>query len=1772
MGQGQRSTLKVKVNVTRSKCDLWSHLTLQVISKVMGQGQMSRGSRSKVEWVKPSLRAMILAGGLMSTSSCIFKSFTSTWKSNMMPALYCCSCLIFNPIFYCRHYDDSYDGYGDDYEREIQEYANYRQQERTRGSGDGSLSPPRGDRRQVRAGSPYSRSPDRYDDSYRDRYSERYRGDNDSQSGDRESTRSSRRREYREDRYTDHYEERTSSSKRERTRGHSPTSSEYSHGRSPTRYRSRSPSPGALRDRKVKGGYSPSRDDYPHRSSRASSPGYVDSYGRTKDRGSLKSDKVKELYMDRDRRERYDSEERTHLSSLIGTKTGQMFSDAKKKRDLDDDRIITKSDLIRKNRLSDEFLREHAARKLGRQLSHGSKDSSHGRLGDLTSDSSKMGAPKNIPDHVLPGKHKRKSKMESRRRSKSKHKKDQPYDPFDDMDHSASSSNSSSSGSSSSDSDSDMDTDASHHDRDSRSGSQASGRHAHADVSKLQEERDDLIKMIKQLDNSGDGLDDDGGRRPFKRARLERMLEMDGDSPRLARLREVEDQIKAKEAAIRASLSGFKPDASLSLRKQMEAQRLKRDHPKGADTVVAAPRRSRDPLGLMSPNDSMDAEGYNSGPEKSPRDMPAEFLSKKKRRDTLDDGHKGRKYRSHKTEDMYSSGDEDNVSHKSSSSSVRPRLSMDGKKSGFESEGSTKSETHDRSRSSSKTEVIVPLYVVGPDVPQDPRTPRSPERDRRDCPIDLAMPKFGIGLFQKAKVAAKPAVTKPLTVTIHNTPTTASAPLSAVSLTSSPHLSPGSNGLMGSPTFSPAGSTSPQLSPTGLGRSGGKKQDLSSLATNVAMPAHEDLDEPPPPPPPPPPNKQSYVEAYLTSQAQIQQEMGGLPPPQQIIPHTPEPNKDGVFTVPSTDSTPQGTTPKSAERDPRKRRDSAAGSLPAMSPVRSEPDTPPVQAPTAPADPADSSVRPSLEERIRALDEKLNLTQTAVQNTTKSVTNTTVMDYREKFRVKKKGDPSTIIKNPSSGGETSDIAKTLLSRKSIFDQDSRRLENIDEKYEPKEGQRIDVFRTMAGVDPSVPGQEAGLMSPPSTPDGAPRFPSSILRNKDGTTPANDPRFSSNAGAAFMGKQPAPPQSELLPQSINSGLDMFPFLTAPKQEDPRASAAFFRKPSTDGVKGNTAVAGKGSFLKKDNTPLGVAAPSVPNASPSTPVRQESAEGAGLISSTPTTPTLPGTPTSVVSTPSTPLTPTTPTKPPASILKKESSFSGSSQPGTPTTPVTPVSLPRPTTPTAPVHEAKVNPPTPSTPITGVSTTPNTSTTNASTPATPTPVVAKKEAKEPTGNNTNVTSNTSNNVTTPVIKKENKENTTGNNVKKEGNTSSNKKQKGGQEDSAAAPPAENTGSNSNTTAVKKEKESSNTSSSHNTSGLLGKRKAQDDTHNSKDSSSSSSSNSKSKSDQKSSHKSSNKNTDKDKDKTTEEPDSKKAKVSSSSSKDKDDKKKQDSSSKSSSHKDGKDKKSTSSNKHSSSSSTKSPDKKHKNDNDKKDPDKQHNKSGDSKSSGSSSSKDKSSKHDGDKSGDSKTKGDSKNSDKKSGDKKDSSHSKSKLADTKHKDKSKDTCSQDKLKGSGGGSGKGDDKHKSDKHKHHSREHSTEKTSKSEHSDKSHKTDSKAKKDTDKSEKSDHKKSEHNSDNKKGEHKDGKSATNKEQKHTEKKADKSSTNPKDSGGNKTKHVKEKEGKDKGGEDRAKHATNPTSSEKKKPQQDKHEKPHEKHKEKPKQEKVSNL
>jgi hypothetical protein len=94
----------------------------------------------------------------------------------------------------------------------------------------------------------------------------------------------------------------------------------------------------------------------------------------------------------------------------------------------------------------------------------------------------------------------------------------------------------------------------------------------------------------------------------------------------------------------------------------------------------------------------------------------------------------------------------------------------------------------------------------------------------------------------------------------------------------------------------------------------------------------------------------------------------------------------------------------------------------------------------------------SIEDRIRALDEKYNA-WSGTNATTPVVkiekTPTPTIDY-SKYNIKKKSQINSTSSTDSQTSEPSDIVKNLLSKSSIFDQDSKRLELINEKYEPKE--------------------------------------------------------------------------------------------------------------------------------------------------------------------------------------------------------------------------------------------------------------------------------------------------------------------------------------------------------------------------------------------------------------------------------------------------------------------------------------------------------------------------------------------------------------------------------------------------------------------------------------------------------------------------------------------------------------------------------------------------
>lgn len=96
----------------------------------------------------------------------------------------------------------------------------------------------------------------------------------------------------------------------------------------------------------------------------------------------------------------------------------------------------------------------------------------------------------------------------------------------------------------------------------------------------------------------------------------------------------------------------------------------------------------------------------------------------------------------------------------------------------------------------------------------------------------------------------------------------------------------------------------------------------------------------------------------------------------------------------------------------------------------------------------------SLEERIRALDEKLSriqqgsskisssgFLQSDINQTGASAVGS--LDYREKYKRHRKDHGTSNVLPEQTRTEPSDLAKILLSRSSIFDQDTQRLEMLD---------------------------------------------------------------------------------------------------------------------------------------------------------------------------------------------------------------------------------------------------------------------------------------------------------------------------------------------------------------------------------------------------------------------------------------------------------------------------------------------------------------------------------------------------------------------------------------------------------------------------------------------------------------------------------------------------------------------------------------------------------
>lgn len=162
---------------------------------------------------------------------------------------------------------------------------------------------------------------------------------------------------------------------------------------------------------------------------------------------------------------------------------------------------------------------------------------------------------------------------------------------------------------------------------------------------------------------------------------------------------------------------------------------------------------------------------------------------------------------------------------------------------------------------------------------------------------------------------------------------------------------------------------------------------------------------------------------------------------------------------------------------------------------------------------------PTLEERIRSLDERYEKwTGRTLQPPTKPKHRLLDVDVREL--------------------QPSDIVKSVLAKPSVFDEDSKRLENFGEKYEPRDFSSyprsvgLDVQRFVPG-DPRNPSYIPNLsvkVSPLNSPSGAVLSPCPAAKGLQYPFPSHPPVQPTTSVATTTAGSPSPPTPAARPIS------------------------------------------------------------------------------------------------------------------------------------------------------------------------------------------------------------------------------------------------------------------------------------------------------------------------------------------------------------------------------------------------------------------------------------------------------------------------------------------------------------------------------------------------------------------------------------------------------------------------------------------------------------------
>ena len=551
-----------------------------------------------------------------------------------------------------------------------------------------------------------------------------------------------------------------------------------------------------------------------------------------------------------------------------------------------------------------------------------------------------------------------------------------------------------------------------------------------AELAKLHREKQKLLDKLTQMDDNGSTSDTEsnGDMRHIvsKKARLEQAhgkYFQKSESLNLSK-RELKEKLKLL-------------DSTQSCRKQME--RMKKEQEKELlrelKKTKSAGDVKRDPFDYSDTEENL---GLNS-----PKEIPSGFMPKKRRKLEGESDRKSRSYRVRRDEEdgAYSSEEDKSdllqrqiSSHSDlfdrtrtlsggmdirlenesiySSSNVHSHGKDESRRISSGSESNKEHTEHPKRRNGKKkNNHITPLIPLGEDDLPDPEVsdPRVP-REKRDSPLILPLPKFA--QYIHFSPLPSPVHTSPKTYSdLSKTERTPPRQSESQSLPETAHLPMpplATENDDQSPCFSPQSSSSKTHSPS---------QSPSGSASDNSKG-----------------NSEENVESIPSNEI--------VPDP--VLEDNKPDSLDSLTDLGKDTETKEDETLSDSNSDPENL----------------------------------SCDNISIEERIRQLDEKWSKAQAQAAVTPKTISEVesvvnistpsnnlplisavttmtssspSLTSIYSKFKIKKKNDPAS---DGGEKGEPSEIVRTVLSKSSIFDQDSKRLEQIYDKYDDNESNSV----------------------------------------------------------------------------------------------------------------------------------------------------------------------------------------------------------------------------------------------------------------------------------------------------------------------------------------------------------------------------------------------------------------------------------------------------------------------------------------------------------------------------------------------------------------------------------------------------------------------------------------------------------------------------------------------------------------------------------------------